>query len=40
MPTQSFVGAHIGMMCVRVFISVNARTYMSICVSTVFLKKL
>jgi hypothetical protein len=38
-PTQSFGGAHRGRMCVRVFIGVSARTCMSICVCTVFLKK-
>jgi hypothetical protein len=38
-PTQSFEGAHMGRVCVRVFIGVSARTCMSICVCTVFLKK-
>jgi hypothetical protein len=38
-PTQSFEGAHRGRVCVRVFIGVSARTYMSICVCTVFVKK-
>jgi hypothetical protein len=38
-PAQSFGGAHRGRVCVRVFIGVSARTYMSICVYTVFLKK-
>jgi hypothetical protein len=37
--TQSFGGAHRGRVCVRVFIGVSARTCMSICVCTVFLKK-
>jgi hypothetical protein len=37
--TKSFRDAHRGMICVRVFIGVNARTCMSICVCTVFLKK-
>jgi hypothetical protein len=36
---QSFRGAHRGKVCVRVFIGVSARTCMSICVCTVFLKK-
>jgi hypothetical protein len=39
-PTQSFRNAHIGRVYVHVFIWVIARTYMSICVCTVFLKKL
>jgi hypothetical protein len=38
-PAQSFEGTHRGMMCIRVLIGVNAHTYMSICVCTVFLKK-
>jgi hypothetical protein len=38
-PTQSFEGAHRGRVCVRVFIGVSARTCMSICVCTVFVKK-
>jgi hypothetical protein len=38
-PVQSFGGAHRGRVCVRAFIGVSARTYMSICVCTVFLKK-
>jgi hypothetical protein len=38
-PTQSFRDAHRGRVCVRVFIRVSARTCMSICVCTVFLKK-
>jgi hypothetical protein len=37
---QIFRGAHRGRVCVYVFIGVSARTYMSICVCTVFLKKL
>jgi hypothetical protein len=39
-PAQSFEGAHKGKMCVRMFIEVSARTCMSICVYTVFLKKI
>jgi hypothetical protein len=38
-PAQSFEGAHKGKMCVCMFIEVSARTCMSICVYTVFLKK-
>jgi hypothetical protein len=38
-PPQSFEGAHRGRVYVRVFIGVSARTCMSICVCTVFLKK-
>jgi hypothetical protein len=38
-PAQSFEDAHRGRVCVRVFIGVSARTCMSICVCTVFLKK-
>jgi hypothetical protein len=38
-PAQSFEGAHRGRVYVRVFIGVSARTCMSICVCTVFLKK-
>jgi hypothetical protein len=38
-PAQSFGGAHRGRVCVHVFIGVSARTCMSICVCTVFLKK-
>jgi hypothetical protein len=38
-PAQSFGGAHRGRICVRVFIGVSARTCMSICVCTLFLKK-
>jgi hypothetical protein len=36
---QSFEGAHRGRVCVRVFIGVSAHTCMSICVCTVFVKK-
>jgi hypothetical protein len=36
---QSFRGAHRGSVCVRVFIGVSARTCMSICIYTAFLKK-
>jgi hypothetical protein len=36
---QSFRGAYRGKVCVRVFIGVSARTYMSIYVCTVFLQK-
>jgi hypothetical protein len=38
-PAQFFECAHMGRVCVRVFIEVRARTCMSICVCTVFLKK-
>jgi hypothetical protein len=38
-PTQSFEGAHMSRVCVRMFIGVSARMCMSICVCTVFLKK-
>jgi hypothetical protein len=38
--TQSFRCAHMNRVCVRMFIGVSAHTYMSICVCTVFLKKL
>jgi hypothetical protein len=38
--TQSFEGAHMDRVCVLVFIGVSARTCMSICVYTIFLKKL
>jgi hypothetical protein len=38
-PAQSFGCAHKGRVCMRVFIGVGARTCMSICVCTVFLKK-
>jgi hypothetical protein len=37
-PTQSFRGDHRVRMCVRVFIGVDAHTYISICVCTAFLK--
>jgi hypothetical protein len=39
-PTQSFEGAHRGRVYVRVFIGMSAHTYMSICICTVFLKKI
>jgi hypothetical protein len=39
-PTQYFECSHRGKMCVRVFIRVGARTYINICVYTVFLKKM
>jgi hypothetical protein len=39
-PTQSFGGTHRGRVCVRVFIGVSDRMCMSICICTVFLKKL
>jgi hypothetical protein len=35
---QSFGGTYRGRICVRVFIGMSARTCMSICVCTVFLK--
>jgi hypothetical protein len=38
-PTQFFGGAHMDKVCVHIFIGMNAHTYMSICVYTVFLKK-
>jgi hypothetical protein len=38
-PTRSFGCAHRGRVCVHVFIGMSARTCMSICVYTVFLKK-
>jgi hypothetical protein len=38
-PTQSFRVAHMGKVCVYVFIRVSAHTYINICVCTVFLKK-
>jgi hypothetical protein len=38
-PAQSFGGAHRGRVCVRVFIGVSAHTCVSICVCTMFLKK-
>jgi hypothetical protein len=37
---QSFGGAHRDMVCVHVFIVMNASTCMSICVCNVFLKKI
>jgi hypothetical protein len=37
---QFFECAHRGRVCVRVFIEVSARMCMSICVCTVFLKKI
>jgi hypothetical protein len=37
--TQSFRCAHRGRVCVCVFIGVSARTYMHICICTMFLKK-
>jgi hypothetical protein len=39
-PTQSFRGVHRDRMCVYVFIGVSAHTCMSICIYTVFLKKI
>jgi hypothetical protein len=39
-PTQSFKGAHRGRVYVRVFIGMSAHTYMSICICTVFFKKI
>jgi hypothetical protein len=39
-PTQSFKSAQRGRVCVHVFIGVSARMCMSICVCTVFLKKI
>jgi hypothetical protein len=39
-PVQSFRGGHMGRVCMCVFIGVSARTCISICVCTVFLKKL
>jgi hypothetical protein len=38
--TQSFECAHMNRVCVFVFIGVSAHTCMSICVYTIFLKKL
>jgi hypothetical protein len=38
-PAQSFRCAHRGRVCVCMFIGVSARTCISICVCTVFLKK-
>jgi hypothetical protein len=37
--TQSFRGTHRGRVCVHMFIGVNAHTYISIYIYTVFLKK-
>jgi hypothetical protein len=37
-PAQFFKGAHRDSVCMHVFIGVSARTCMSICVCTVFLK--
>jgi hypothetical protein len=37
---QSFGGAHNSRVCVRIFIGMSARMCMSICVCTVFLKKI
>jgi hypothetical protein len=39
-PAQSFRCAHRGRVYVRVFIEMSARTCISICVCTVFLKKI
>jgi hypothetical protein len=39
-PVQSFRDGHMGRVCMYVFIGVSARTCMSICVCTVFLKKI
>jgi hypothetical protein len=39
-PGQSFGGAHRGRICVHVFIWASDRTYISIYVCTVFLKKI
>jgi hypothetical protein len=39
-PAQSFGGAHRGRVCVCMFIGVSAHTCMSICVCTMFLKKI
>ncbi len=38
-PAQSFGSAHRGRVCVHVFMGVSARTCMSICFCTVFLKQ-
>jgi hypothetical protein len=38
-PVQSFKCANRDRVCVYVFIGVSARTYMSICICIVFLKK-
>jgi hypothetical protein len=37
---QSYEGAHRGRVCVHVFVGVSVHTCMSICVCTLFLKKL
>jgi hypothetical protein len=37
---QSFRSAHRDRLCVRVFIEVSDRTYISICICTVFLNKI
>jgi hypothetical protein len=37
--TQYFRGVYSVRVCVYVFIGMSARTYMSICICTVFLKK-
>jgi hypothetical protein len=39
-PAQSFGDAHIDRVCVRVFIWMNVRTCMNICVCSVFLKNI
>jgi hypothetical protein len=39
-PAQSFEGAHMGRVYVRVFIGVNDHTCIDICICTVFLKNL
>jgi hypothetical protein len=39
-PAQSFEDTHRGRVCVRVFIGVSDRMCMTICICTVFLKKL
>jgi hypothetical protein len=39
-PAQSFRCAHTGRVCICVFIGVSARTCISICVCTVFNKKI
>jgi hypothetical protein len=36
---ETFIGAHRGRVCVRVFIVMSARMCISICVCTVFKKK-
>jgi hypothetical protein len=38
--TQSFRGEHRDRVCVCIFIGVSARTCMSICIYTIFLKKI